>query len=105
MGSRPTMQSLQATLETLVNNQVTKEYFDTKIGGLEKRIDNQDGIIANLKTKVETVEKDNHKMPDTIYKEIHEQEARKKNLIIFRMKLSISVFLCIFFFVIAILLL
>ena len=88
MGStgRPTMQSLQLTLEKLLENQVTKQHFDDKINGLENRIDKQDEAIKKVDEKVEEVKEDMAKLPDTMYKEMHEQELRKKCAITFGLK-------------------
>ena len=83
MGSRPTMQSLQATLELLVTNQVTKAHFDDKINSLEKRVDEQDKAITATKEKVDKITKDMNDMPDNIYQEMHEQELCKQNVIVF----------------------
>ena len=81
--SRVTMQSLQDTLKLIVANQVTKEHFDNKISGLEQRIDGQDEKINSMDERIKKIEKE---MPNDILKEIHEQEIRKKNVIVFGMK-------------------
>ena len=76
--SRATMATLQATLETLVANQVNKTHLDDKINTLEKRIEEQEKAITATTKKVEKIDKDVNEMPENIYSEIHEQEIRKK---------------------------
>ena len=67
----------------LISNQVTKEHFDEKIKSLEKRIDGQEEKLKVIDDRVNKIEDD---MPNDIYEEMHEQEIRKKNVIIFGLK-------------------
>ena len=82
MGSRPTMNSINEKLELLLKNQVTKEHFEETIGKMEKRIDKNEKDIKTVNTKVNKLEK----MPTDIYTEIHDQEKRKRNVMVFNLK-------------------
>ena len=81
MSSRATMNSINEKLELLINNQVTKEHFEETIGRMEKRIDKNEKDIKAINTKVNNLET----MPTDIYTEIHDQEQRKRNIIIFKL--------------------
>ena len=81
MGSRATMNTINDKLELLINNQITKEHFEETIGRMEKRIDKNGKVIKAINTKVNNLET----MPTDIYTEIHDQEQRKRNIIIFKL--------------------
>ena len=78
-----TLKSLQKTLNALVENQVTKEFFTGEITKLNERLDEQDKAMKDVKKRLKIVEASSKTMPNDIYGEMHEQELRKKNAIIF----------------------
>ena len=84
MTMKAQMTELQKTLELLVVNQVTKEYFDDKISSLEQRVDKLNEKLEKVDKKVIKLEnKVDQELPDTIYKEMHNQEKCKKNVLAF----------------------
>ena len=84
MAMKAQLNVMQETLKQLVENQVTKVHFDEKIVSLEARIDKQDKVIETVSEDFKKLKKQvNEEMPDNIYKEIHNQEKCKKNVISF----------------------
>ena len=81
------MQQMQEKLKLLANNQVTKNHFDEKITPLQKRIDKQDEQLKKVDENFKKLEKKvEQEIPDTIYKEIHNQEKCKKSVVVFGLK-------------------
>ena len=78
-----TIKALQKTLNTLVENQVTRDYFTNEIEKLNDRLDQQDKDMVDVKKRLKKVESFSKTIPTDIYAEINEQESRKRNVIIF----------------------
>ena len=76
---RVTMQSLNEKLNLLISTQVTKEHFDEKLQNLEEKVEGQEEKLKEVNKRVDKLEE----MPDDIYAEMHEQEIRKKSVIVF----------------------
>ena len=73
------MSTIEAKLDLLLANQVTKAHFNEVVSKLDKRVAKNEEDISILKTKVDD-------MPINIYEEIHEQDKKKKNVIIFKLQ-------------------
>ena len=73
------MSTIEAKLDLLLANQVTKAHFNEVVSKLDKRVAKNEEDISILKTKVDD-------MPINIYEEIHEQDIKKKNVIIFKLQ-------------------
>ena len=78
-----TLKSMQKTLNTIVENQVTKDHFTGEIKKLNDRLDEQDKAMKEVKKRLTKVESSYKTMPNDIYSEIQEQEVRKRNAIVF----------------------
>ena len=82
-GERATLQSLSDQLKEVLANQVTKSYFDDKVKKLEDRMTKQEEDLGGLNQRVQKIEEDQEDLPVEIYSELHEQESRKRNVIVF----------------------
>lgn len=82
--------SLNEKINALLDNQVTKKYFDDRLKKLEDRIDHQETKLVEVDTRLQTVESSVALLPDNIYTEMQDQELRKKNIMIFNLPEPIS---------------
>ena len=83
---RVTLQSLGQELLKISQNMVTKEHFDNEMKSLGARVEAQDAKLENMDQRLNKVENDTKTMPRNLYEELHDQEIRKKNIIIFGLK-------------------
>ena len=78
-------ETLNKKLDKLLEVTVTKQHFDTEIQRIDRKVDAQAAAVKAIDTRLSKAETNITTMPDAIYKEIHEQELRKKNIIIFKL--------------------
>lgn len=69
---------MEEKLDILIKNQVTKTYFDEVVKKLDVRVTKNEDDISTIKSEIA-------EMPNNIYEEIHEQEKKKKNVVIFKL--------------------
>ena len=79
-----TMKSLNDSLQIIIANQVTKEYFDEEVHKLNSRLDAHEEHLKDLEARVKVLESLPKTIPSDIYTEIYtelrEQEFRKRNI-------------------------
>ena len=78
------MKQLNEILENQ-KSQLTKEHFDTEINSIKNTLKEHDEEITSIKARLDIVENQTSCNSDDVYKELYEQERRKKNIIIFKM--------------------
>ena len=73
------MKQLNEVLENQ-KSQLTKEHFDSKINSIKNTLKEHDEEIASIKARLDVVENQPSWNSDETYKELYEQEIRKKIL-------------------------
>ena len=92
MGSRGRSQdSIDKQLKAILKNMLTKEHFDDEMSSIKTKLDEHEEKIKDMDERLEKVENGSTSAsPDAVLTEIHDQDSRKKNVIIFKLPEHVS---------------
>ena len=75
------LKKLQAMSEVML----TKDHFDNEIQAVNEKLDAHDKRFEDIENRLTKVESNNIDYANDVYTEMHEQEKRKNNIIIFKL--------------------
>ena len=72
-------------LQIMSETMLTKDHFDKEIKSINEKLDVHDKQFVDIEKRLTIVESNNVDYANDVYAEMHEQETRKNNIIIFNL--------------------